>query len=99
MAKRLTVTPFPKDMKTVLEYLLELAKHKSTAIAIETCGILYVLDNPKPYNEYPMIMCRVSGLMVSDIVSIMENPNEALLLVKYEDDQDDTEEDGEVSEP
>lgn len=98
MAKKLTVTPFPKDMKTVLEYLLELAKHKSKAIAIQTCGILYVLDNPKAYNEYPMSICRVSGLMVSEIADIIDSPNRALLLIKYEND-DDTEEDGEVSEP
>nr|DAG29845.1 MAG TPA: hypothetical protein [Caudoviricetes sp.] len=99
MAKKLTVTPFPKDMRAVFKQMSECAAHKSHTIAIQTCGLLYVLSNPRAYNDYPMNMCRVSGLMVSDIISIMENPNEALLLVKYEDDQDDTEEDGEVSEP
>lgn len=99
MAERLTVTPFPKDMKAVIEHLLEYAAHKSISIAIRTCGILYVLYNPQMHNEYPMNMARVSGLMVSEIADIIESPNRALLLVKYEDNQDDTEEDGEVSEP
>lgn len=99
MAERLTVIPFPKDMKAVVEHLLEYAAHKSISIAIRTCGILYVLYNPQKHNEYPMNMARVSGLMVSEIADIIESPNRTLLLVKYEDNQDDTEEGGEVSEP
>lgn len=99
MAKRLTVTPFPKDMNAVFEHLLAYAKHKSRTIAIQTCGVLYVLDNPQSYNEYPMSIARVSGLMVSEIADIIDSPNRALMLIKYEDDNDGAEEDGEVSEP
>lgn len=99
MAERLTVTPFPKDMKAVIEHLLEYAAHKSISIAIRTCGILYVLYNPQMHSEYPMNMARVSGLMVSEIADIIKSPTKALILVKYEDNQDDTEEDSEVPEP
>lgn len=96
MANRLTVTPFPKDLSAVFAHLLEYSKHGSRAIAMRTCGVLYVIDNPKAYGEYPMSICCVSGLMVSEIADIIESPNRALLLAKY---VDDTEEDGEVSEP
>lgn len=96
MANRLTVTTFPKDMRAVFVHLMEYSRHKSMAIAIQTCGVLYVLDNPKAYAEYPMNVCRVSGLTVSEIADIIDSPNRALMLIKY---VDDTEEDGEVSEP
>lgn len=96
MAKRLTVTPFPKDMRAVFVHLMEYSRHKSIEVAMQTCGVLYVLNNPKAYGEYPMSICRVSGLMVSEIADIIDSPNRALMLIKY---ADDTEEDGEVSEP
>lgn len=99
MAEKLTVTPFPKDMNAVFKQLIERAAHKSNAIAIRTCGFLYVLNNPLTHGGCPMRMLRFSGPTISEIANIIENPNQALLLVKYEDDQDDTEEDGEVSEP
>lgn len=99
MAEKLTVTPFPKDMKAVLEHLVEYSKHKNMETAIRTCGILYVLHNPLKHGGCPMRMLRFSGPIVSKIADIIEDPNEALLLMKYEDDHDDTEEDGEVSEP
>ena len=97
MAERLTVTPFPKDMKAVFKQLSECAAHKSNAI--QTCGILYVLNDPLKHGGCPIRMLRFSGPTVSAIPDIIENPTKALILVKYEDDHDDTEEDGEVSEP
>ena len=94
MAEKLTVTPFPKDMKAVVEQMIKLMKHKSMETAIRTCGILYVLNNPLKHGGCPIRMLRFSGPTVSAIPDIIENPTKALILVKYEDDQD-----GEVSEP
>lgn len=99
MAEKLTVTPFPKDGNAIVEQMLKIVKHKSMETAIRTCGILYVLNNPLKHGGCPMRMLRFSGPIVSEIANIIENPNQALMLVKYEGDQDDTEEDGEVSEP
>ena len=100
MAERLTVTPFPKDIKAVLEHLVEYSEHKSTSIAIHKCGILYAIENSLRSGAYPMGFNRVSCMDVNGIAMVVEDPYSALVLLKYEDDdQDDTEEDGEVSKP
>lgn len=100
MAERLTVTPFPKDMKAVLEHLVEYSKNKDVATAIHKCGILYAISNSLRSGAYPMGFNRVSCMDVNGIAMVIEDPYSALVLLKYEDDdQDDTEEDGEVSEP
>ena len=100
MAERLTVIPFPKDMKAVLEHLVEYSEHKSTAMAIRKCGILYAISNSLRSGAYPMGFNRISCMDVNGIAMVIEDPYSALVLLKYEDDyQDDTEEDGEVSEP
>lgn len=100
MAERLTVTPFPKDMKAVLEHLVEYSEHKDVATAIHKCGILYAISNSLRSGAYPMGFNRVSCMDVNGIAMVIEDPYSALVLLKYEkDDQDDTEEDGEVSEP
>ena len=100
MAERLTVTPFPKDMRAVLEHLVECSEYKSTTTAIHKCGILYAISNSLRSGAYPMGFNRVSCMDVNGIAMVIEDPYSALVLLKYEeDDQDDTEEDGEVSEP
>ena len=99
MAERLTVTPFPKDMKAVLEHLVEYSENKSTTMAIHKCGVLYAISNSLRSGAYPMGFNRVSCMDVNGIAMIVEDQYSALVLLKYEDDdQDDTEEDGEVSE-
>lgn len=100
MAERLTVTPFPKDMKAVLEHLVEYSEHKSTAIAIRKCGILYAINISQRSGSYPMGFDRVSKMTMNSIAMVVENQYSAFVLLKYEgDDHNDTEEDGEVSEP
>ena len=100
MAERLTVTPFPKDMKAVLEHLVEYSEYKSTTTAIHKCGILYAISNSLRSGAYPMGFNRVSCMDVNGIAMVIKDPYSALVLLKYEDDdQDDTEEDGEVYEP
>lgn len=100
MAERLTVTPFPKDMKAVLEHLVEYSEHKSTTMAIRKCGILYAIENSLRSGAYPMGFNRVSCMDVNGIAMVVEDPYSALVLLKYEeDDHNDTEEDGEVSKP
>lgn len=100
MAEKLTVTPFPKDMKAVLEHLVECSENKSTTIAIRKCGILYAIENLLRSGAYPMGFNRVSCMDVNRIAMVVEDPYSALVLLKYEeDDHKDTEEDGEVSEP
>lgn len=100
MAERLTVTPFPKDMKAVLGHLVEYSEHKSTTMAIRKCGILYAIGNSLRSGAYPMGFNRVSFMDVNGIAMVVEDPYRALVLLKYEeDDHNDTEEDGEVSEP
>ena len=91
MAEKLTVTPFPKDMKAVLEHLVEYAKHKAVTTAIHKCGILYEVSNSQRSGVYPMGFDRVSCMDVNGIVMAVEDPSSTLLLLKYEDD--------EVSEP
>lgn len=100
MAERLTVTPFPKDMKAVLEHLVEYSENKDVATAIHKCGILYAIANSLRSGAYPMGFNRVSCMDVNGIAMVVEDPYSALVLLKYEeDDHDDMEEDGEVSEP
>lgn len=100
MAEILTVTPFPKDMKAVLEHLVEYSENKDVATAIHKCGILYAISNSLRSGAYPMGFNRVSCMDVNGIAMVIEDPYSALVLLKYkEDEQDDTEEDGEVSEP
>ena len=100
MAEKLTVTPFPKDMKAVLEHLVEYSKNKDVATAIHKCGILYAIDNSLRSGAYPMGFNRVSCMDVNGIAMVIGDPYSALVLLKYEeDDHDDTEEYGEVSEP
>lgn len=100
MAEKLTVTLFPKDMKSVLEHLVECSEHKATTMAIRKCGILYAINNLQKSGGYPMGFDRVSSMTMTSIARVVEDPCIALVLLKYEkDDQDDTEEDGEVSEP
>lgn len=100
MAERLTVTPFSKDMKAVLEHLVEYSENKDAAMAIHKCGILYAIENSLRSGAYPMGFNRVSCMDVNGIAMVVEDPYSALVLLKYEDnDQDDTEEDGEVSDP
>ena len=91
MAERLTVTPFPKDMKAVVEHLVEYAEHKDVATAIHKCGMLYAISNSQRSGVYPMGFNRVSGMDVNGIVMVIEDPYSTLLLLKYEED--------EVSEP
>lgn len=91
MAEKLTVTPFPKDMKAVLEHLVECAKHKAVTMAIRKCGILYAISNSQRSGIYPMGFNRVSSMDVNEIAIVVEDPYSTLLLLKYEDD--------EVSEP
>lgn len=99
MAERLTVTPFPKDMKAVLEHLVEYSENKSIAIAIRKCGILYEIENSLRSGGYPMGFDLVSSMTMNSIAMVVDDPYSAFVLLKYEeDDQDDTEEDGEVSE-
>lgn len=100
MAEKLTVIPFPKDMKAVLEHLVEYSENKSTTIAIRKCGILYAINILQRSGGYPMGFDRVSSMTMNSIAMVVENPYSALVLLKYEeDDHNDTEEDGEVSEP
>ena len=100
MAERLTVTPFPKDMKAVLEHLVEYSEHKDVATAIRKCGILYAISNSLRSGAYPMGFNRVSCMDVNGIAMVIGDPYSALVLLKYEDDdQDDTKKDGEVYEP
>ena len=91
MAEKLTVTPFPKDMRTVLEHLVEFAKHKAVTMAIRKCGILYEVSNLQRSGVYPMDFNRVSSMDVNEIAIVVEDPSSTLLLLKYEQD--------EVSEP
>lgn len=91
MAEKLTVAPFPKDMRTVLEHLVEFAKHKAVTTAIRKCGILYEVSNLQRSGVYPMDFNRVSSMDVNEIAIVVEDPSSTLLLLKYEDD--------EVSEP
>ena len=91
MAERLTVTPFPKDMKAVLEHLVEYAEHKDVATAIHKCGILYAISNSLRSDAYPMGFMRVPGMDMNGIVMVIKDPYSTLMLLKYEDD--------EVSEP
>lgn len=91
MAERLTVTPFPKDMKAVFEHLVEYAEHKDVATAIRKCGILYAISNSLRSNVYPMGFTRVSGMDVNGIAMVVKDPYSTLMLLKYEED--------EVSEP
>ena len=100
MAEILIVTPFPKDMKAVLEHLVEYSEYKDVATAIHKCGILYAISNSLRSGAYPMGFNRVSCMDVNGIAMVIEDQYSALVLLKYKkDDQDDTEEDGEVSEP
>lgn len=91
MAEKLTVTPFPKDMKAVLEHLVEYAEHKDVATAIHKCGILYAISNSLRSDAYPMGFMRVPGMDMNGIVMVIKDPYSTLMLLKYEDD--------EVSEP
>lgn len=94
MAERLTVTPFPKDMKAVLEHLVECSENKDVATAIHKCGILYAISNSLRSGAYPMGFNRVSCMDVNGIAMVIEDPYSSLVLLKYEkDDQDDAEED------
>lgn len=100
MAEKLTVTPFPKDMKAVLEHLVEYSENKDVATAIHKFGILYTISNSLRSGAYPMGFNRVSCMDVNGIAMVIEDPYSALVLLKYEeDDHNDAEEDGEVSEP
>lgn len=98
MAEKLTVTPFPKDMRKIMEYLLKYADTKSTDEVRHTCGLLYVLTGYPNNRHYPVGINRALELDVEELPCIINDPNCVLLLIKYEND-DDTEEDGEVSEP
>lgn len=98
MAERLTVTQFPKDIRAIAEYLLKYANTKGIADASHTCGLLYTLTYYPKSREFPVSIDRVLGLAVEELQGIVRDPNCVLLLIKYEND-DDTEEDGEVSEP
>ena len=91
MAEKLTVTPFPKDMKAVLEHLVEYAEHKDVATAIHKCGILYAISNSLRSNVYPMGFMRVPDMDMNGIAMVIKDPYSTLMLLKYEDD--------EVSEP
>lgn len=98
MAERLTVTTFPKDMREIAEYLMKYANTKSAEEVRHTCGLLYLLEHYPKNREYPVSIDPVLGLAVEELQSIINSPNYVLLLIKYEND-DDTEEDGEVPEP
>ena len=98
MAERLTVTKFPKDIQAIAEYLVKCTNTKSVADAAHTCGLLYLLGNPQKDNRYKMDISRVLELKAWELPDVINNPNYELLLIKYKND-DDTEEDGEVSEP
>ena len=100
MAEILTVTPFPQDMKAVLEHMVEYSEYKSTSMAIRKCGILYAISDSLRSGTYPMGFDRISSMTMNSIAGLVEDPYSALVLLKYEeDDHDYTEEDGEVSEP
>lgn len=91
MAERLTVIPFPKDMKAVLEHIVEYAEHKDVATAIRKCGILYAINILQRSGSYPMGLNRVSCMSMDKIMMVIEDTYSTLLLLKYEED--------EVSEP
>lgn len=100
MAEKLTVTPFPKDMKAVLEHLVEYSENKDVATAIRKCGILCAINIVQRSGGYPMGFDRVSSMAMNSIAMVVEDQYSALVLLKYEeDDHNDTEEDGEVSDP
>ncbi len=98
MAERLAVTKFPKDLRAIAEYLVKCTNTKSVADAAHTCGLLYLLENPQKNSSYQMEISRVLELTAWELPDVINSPNCELLLIKYEND-DDTEEDGEVPEP